>query len=396
MSDHAPSENSLAETSLAENAPPPRGLGRLGLIAGGLAVAVVAAGIIARHRSDESAQAWSDAQAIPTVHLSHPAMAGTSTELVLPGTMQAWTSARIFARVPGYVKNWYKDIGASVGEGTPLGAIDTPELDQQIIQARATLARTKAEAGLARSTAARWNDLLTTNSVSHQEADEKNAGAATARASVGEAQANLGRLLAMKAYATVRAPFAGVVTLRNADIGDLVGPGATNPQPMFAVADLHRIRIYVNVPQQYSAQMHAGLAATLSVPEAPGAPVKATVLDQANAISPLSGALQVQLATDNPTHLLKPGGYAQVHFSLPVPVGQVTVPSSALVLRGGGTRVATITPDGRIHLIPVTVGRDMGSSVQITSGLSTATWIVDNPADSIEEGQKVRVGGRHG
>lgn len=382
------SENLLPDTITA-----PRGLGKAGLIAGGVAVLVVGYGLFSRNHADVAAQSFADGQSQPTVHLTNPQVAGKSDALVLPGTMQAWNSARIFARAAGYVRSWSKDIGSQVGEGTQLGAIDTPELDQQIIQARATLLRTKAEATLAKSTAVRWNDLLTSNSVSHQEADEKNAGAATANAAVAEAQASLGRLLAMKSYATVRAPFAGLVTSRNADIGDLVGPGATNQQPMFTVADLNRIRIYVNVPQQYSAQMKAGQTATLMIPEAPGQPMKATVLAQANAINPLSGALQVQLVTDNPSHLLKPGGYAQVSFNLPAQVGLTTVPSSALVLRGGGTRVATVTADGHIHLIPVTVGRDMGATVQITSGLPTTTKIVKDPADSIEEGQKVRIGG---
>jgi RND family efflux transporter MFP subunit len=389
MSEHS-------EKLLPDTITPPGGLRKAGLIAGGVAVLVVGWGLFSRNHADVVAQSFADAQAEPTVHLVTPQVAGRSDSLVLPGTMQAWNSARIFARVSGYVRSWSKDIGAQVGGGTPLGYIDTPELDQQIIQARATLMRTKAEAALAKSTATRWNDLLTSNSVSHQEADEKNAGAATANAAVAEAQANLGRLLAMKAYGTVRAPFAGIVTARNSDIGDLVGPGATNPQPMFAVADLNRIRVYVNVPQQYSAQMKAGQTATLTIPEAPGQALKATVLAQANAINPTSGALQVQLVTDNPTHLLKPGGYAQVSFSLPVQVGLTTVPSGALILRGGGTKVATVTPDGHVHLIPVTVGRDMGATVQITSGLSTTTKIVKDPADSIEEGQKVRIGGDHG
>lgn len=389
MSDH--SENLLPDTIT-----PPGGLRKAGLIAGGVAVLVVAYGLYSRNHADQSAQSYADAQSVATVHLVNPVVAGKSDSLTLPGTMQAWNSARIFARVAGYVRSWDKDIGSPVGSGTPLGYIDTPDLDQQIIQARATLLRTKAEAALAKSTATRWNDLLTSNSVSHQEADEKNAGSATATAAVAEAQASLGRLLALKAYGTVRAPFAGIVTSRNADIGDLVGPGATNPQPMFAVADLNRIRVYVNVPQQYSAQMKAGQTATLTIPEAPGQPMKATVLAQANAINPLSGALQVQLVTDNPNHLLKPGGYASVSFNLPVQVGVTTVPSGALILRGGGSKVATVTADGHIHLIPVTVGRDMGASVQITSGLSTDTKIVRDPADSIEEGQQVRIGGNNG
>lgn len=375
----------------------PPGLKRGAWVAGGVALVIVAAGLVARHQGEVTAQDTTNVQAVPSVHLTTPSVAGKTDELVLPGTTQAWVSARIYPRVAGYVHGWYRDIGAVVGAGTVLGAIDTPELDQQIIQARATLRRVKAEAALARTTATRWDDLLKTNAVSHQEADEKDAGAVTGEAAVGEAQAALGRLLADKAYATVRAPFAGIVTARNADIGDLVGPGATNPQPMFAMADEHRIRIYVNVPQQYSGQIKAGLPATLSVPEAPGQAIPATVLAQAQAITSASGTLQVQLTTANPGLMLKPGGYAQVHFKLPVPAGQMTIPASALVLRGGGTRVAVVTPQGRIHLIDVTVLHDLGTSVVVAAGVTAGTKIVDNPPDSIVEGMQVRVqGGQNG
>ena len=184
--------------------------------------------------------------------------------------MQAWNAAKLYARVGGYLRAWYRDIGAEVPAGAPLGQIDTPELDQQIAQARADVTSARANAALSKSTAARWNDLLTTNSVSKQEADEKNGDLASKNAAVQAAQANLDRLLASKAFATVRAPFAGVVTARNADIGDLVGPGATTQQPLFAVADVHKIRVYVSVPQAYSASMTQGLSATLTLPDYPG------------------------------------------------------------------------------------------------------------------------------
>lgn len=375
---------------------PPRGLARTGLIIGGLALAVVAGGLVLRHHDAEEAQERSDKLAVPSVHLVLPESAGKSDELVLPGTMQAWTSAHIYARVAGYVRAWYKDIGATVSEGQPLGAIDTPELDQQIIQARATLVRAKAEATLARSTSARWKDLLKSNAVSIQETDEKNADAATHNAQVQEAAAALGRLVAMKAYATVRAPFSGIVTQRNSDIGDLVGPGAATQTPMFAMVDEHRMRIYVNVPQQYSAAMHAGQSATLQVPDYPGHVFNATVLDQSFSINPQSGALQVQLATDNPGTQLKAGGYAEVHFALPVAANRVTIPSGALVLRGGGTQVATIGVNGRIHLVPVVLGRDLGGKVEVAAGLTPQTRIVANPPDSISEGEVVKVDGSHG
>jgi len=369
----------------------PRGLARFGAIAAGLLVLVLAGGIYVRVRDDHEAQATSNIQARPNVRLITPIPSGAANELVLPGTMQAWFTAHIYARVAGYVHTWNKDIGADVGENAALAVIDTPELDQQIIQARATLDRVRAEAALARSTAARWNDLLKSKAVSVQETDEKNADAKTHAAAVEEASAALGRLLAMKRYATIRAPFAGLVTQRNADIGDLVGPGATNQTPMFAMADERRIRIYVNVPQQYSAAMHAGLTATLKLPDYPGETFPAVLTDQSFAIDQRSGSLQVQLKTDNPGFKLKPGGYAEVHFALPGGGQRLIVPSGALVLRDHGSQVATVTADGKVHLVPVVIGRDLGGRVEINSGLVPGTRIIANPPDSISEGEAVAV-----
>jgi RND family efflux transporter MFP subunit len=370
---------------------PPRGLARVGLIAAALAVLVIGGGIFVRSHEGHEAQATSDREARASVHLITPTTAGKMNELVLPGTMQAWFTAHIYARVGGYVRVWNKDIGADVARNAALAVIDTPELDQQIIQARATLDRVRAEAGLARSTAARWNDLLKSKAVSVQETDEKNADAKTHAAGVEEASAALGRLLAMKSYATIRAPFAGLVTQRNADIGDLVGPGATNQTPMFAMADERRIRVYVNVPQQYSAAMHTGLTATLKLPDYPDQTFPATLTDQSFAIDPHSGALQVQLKTDNPGFKLKPGGYAEVHFALPGAGLRLIVPSGALILREHGSQVATVTPQGKVHLIPIIVGRDLGGKVEVNSGITAGTQIIANPPDSIAEGEAVLV-----
>lgn len=375
--------------------PPPRGLARAGIVAGTVAALVVVAGLVVRAQDHAKTRQWSDAQAVPTVHLTTATGAGEAQALVLPGTMQAWNEAKIFARVPGYVHAWYRDIGAKVAAGTPLGSIETPEIDQQIIQARATLARVRAEAALARSTAARWNDLVKSNAVSVQETDEKNAEAKTHAAAVDEAAAALGRLLAMKAYATVRAPFSGEVTMRNADIGDLVGPGASVQTPLFAMADEQRMRVYVNVPQQFGRAMHPGLAASLTIPEAPGTTFPAHVAATSGAVDSKNGAFQVQLVTDNPGGVLKAGGYAQVHFDLPVSSTTVTVPASALVLRGQGTRVATVTPQGRVHLVQVILGRDLGGSVEIASGLARGARVIDNPPDSITEGEAVQIEAGH-
>ena len=208
-------------------APAPKGLKMAGIVAAIVAVGVVAVGTISRAHDTSDARHWSDARSIPTVHLITVKQSAASDALNLPGTMQAWNAAKLYARVGGYLRAWYRDIGAEVPAGAPLGQIDTPELDQQIAQARADLTSARANAALSKSTAARWNDLLTTNSVSKQEVDEKNGDLASKNAAVQAAQANLDRLLASKTFATLRAPFAGVVTARNADIGDLVGPGAT-------------------------------------------------------------------------------------------------------------------------------------------------------------------------
>lgn len=370
----------------------PRGLKIAGVVAAVVAAGVVVAGVVSRSSEAHEAQHWSDARSVPTVHLVAVKASAASDGLTLPGTMEAWNAARLYARVGGYVKAWYKDIGADVPAGTPLGSIETPELDQQIAQARAALASARANAALARSTAARWNDLLASASVSRQEADEKNGDLAARNADVQGAEANLNRLLAQKAYATVRAPFAGVVTARNADIGDLVGPGASNQQPMFAVADVHRIRLYVNVPQAYSAAMRPGLGATLSVPDYPGRSFDAHVIGTSGAIDSRTGTLQVQLVADNPGEVLKPGGYAQVKFAVPGQAGTVTIPSSTLVFRAAGTQVAMVGPGDRIRLQPVTLGRDLGGTVEVVSGLSSAARIVDNPPDSIAPGELVRVG----
>ena len=370
----------------------PKGLKVAGLVAAIVAVGVVAAGTLSRAHDTSDARSWSDARSIPTVHLVDVKASAVTDALSLPGTMQAWNAAKLYARVGGYLKGWYRDIGAEVTAGTALGQIDTPELDQQIAQARADVTSARANAALSKSTAARWNDLLTTNSVSKQEADEKNGDLASKNAAVQAAQANLDRLLASKAYATLRAPFAGVVTARNADIGDLVGPGATTQLPLFAVADVHKIRVYVSVPQTYSASMTNGLSASLTLPDYPDRTFVAHVVGNSGAINSQTGTFQVQLVADNPGQILKPGGYAQVRFDVPGQAGTVQIPSSALVFRAKGTQVALLGPGDRVQMQPITLGRDLGGTVEVVAGLGPNAKIVDNPPDSISQGELVRVG----
>lgn len=371
----------------------PRGLKTAGVVALLIAAGVIAGGALIRSRDTSEAQTWSDARAVPVVHLVPVGSVAAGGALTLPGTMQAWNTAKLYARIGGYVRDWYKDIGASVSVNTPLGRIETPELDQQIISARAALVSAQAHASLARTTAARWNDLLTDNSVSKQEVDEKNGDLAVRNAAVMEARADLGRLLAMKDFSTIRAPFAGTVTARSADIGDLVGPGAGAQQPMFAIADTSRIRIYVNVPQSYSASIKPRLSATLTEPDYPGRSFSAHVVGSSAAINVQSGTFQVQLVADNKDGALHPGGYAQLRFDIDGQAGRVQIPASTLLFRAQGTQVATVDADHHIRLKNIRIGRDLGQTVEVVSGLSATQKIVDNPPDSIAQGQLVRVDG---
>ncbi len=374
----------------APSPPRPKGLVTAGIVAALVAVGVVAWGALGREHEVKQVQAWSNATAVPDVRLIAADAGDASHALTLPGTLAAFDSAKLYARTSGYLKAWYRDIGARVGAGTPLGLIDTPELDQQIAQARADLASARANQALAKTTADRWSKLLQTNSVSRQESDEKSGDYAVKSAAVQASEANVGRLLATKRFAVVTAPFAGVVTARNADIGDLVTAGASE-QPLFSVADVRKIRVYVNVPQNYTAMLKPGLVAHLSVPEYPGRTFPARVIGTSGAISGQTGTLLVQLMADNPDGALKPGGYAQVSLDVPAQSGAIRLASSALIFRNQGTQVATVDGEGRARLHGITVGRDLGQTVEVTSGLAPHQRVVDNPPDSLADGEKVRV-----
>ena len=375
----------------------PRGLLTAGVVAVIAATGIVAYGAFGRSHEVAAAQDWANARAIPAVHLTTVTAGGASNALTLPGTLQAFTSAKLYARVGGYLKAWYKDIGAKVAAGTPLGLIDTPELDQQIIQARADLASARANQNLSETTAKRWAKLLETTSVSRQEADEKAGDFAVKSALVNAQQANLNRLLATKGFATITAPVAGVVTARNADIGDLVNAGTSAAEPLFTVADVHRIRVYVNVPQNYTAVLKPGLAATLTLPDYPGRSFPATVVATSGAINAQSGSLLVQLMAANPDGELKPGSYAQVSLGVPAQAAAVQIASTALIFRDQGSQVATVDAGGHIHLQRITIGRDLGPRVEVASGLTAGQRIVDNPPDSLADGELVRiVGGTNG
>jgi RND family efflux transporter MFP subunit len=370
---------------------PIRWLRPAGIAAACVAVAIVAIGLVSRGLAGQSLREWTDTQAVPTVSVVRPDAALGAQALVLPGQVQAFYDAPIHARVSGYLKAWYDDIGAQVHAGQVLAVIDTPDLDQQYAQGKADLATAVANQQLAQTTAARWNGLLAQDAVSRQEAEEKNGDLAAKTALVNAAKANLDRLAALESFKRITAPFAGVVTARTADVGQLITVGNPSDPGLFTVADVHRLRIYVSVPQAYTAQIHPGEAVSLQAPEYPGRTFAATLTSTSDAIGAQSGALQVEAQLDNPDGALKPGEYVQASFSLPPQPGTLRVPASALMFRAGGMTAAVVGPDGRVVMKPVTVARDLGNAVEIATGLAPGDAVIDNPPDSLVSGERVRV-----
>lgn len=318
------------------------------------------------------------------------ALAGPRTQnLALPGTVEAYISAPIYARTNGYLKRWLVDIGAPVKAGQVLAEIDAPEVDQQLLQAEAELRTAEANENLAHSTAERWQNLLKTDSVSKQEADERSGDYAAKRAAVASAQANLRRVREMQGFQRIVAPFDGTVTARNVDIGQLVGNGSG--RELFHVADLRKLRVYVQVPQPYAPSAHIGLPADLVFAERPSQKYPTKIVRTADALDATSRTLRVELEVDNTKGELFPGAYAEVHFKLPASATTTRVPANALLFRSEGPQVATLTDDNHVELKSVILGRDFGTELEILDGIEPNTSIVANPSDSLENGVQVRV-----
>jgi RND family efflux transporter MFP subunit len=361
-----------------------------GVAAAAIAGAVAVVGVASRVYADKGLQTWTHEQTIPTVSLVQAADGG-SRDLVLPGDVQAFNNAPIHARVGGYLKRWYVDIGTHVKAGQLLAEIDTPDLDQQVMQARADLATAQANQRLSDTTAKRWAGLLAQDAVSRQDADTKEGDLAAKSSAVNASKANLDRLLALESFKRITAPFDGVVTTRTTDIGALITTGSAADPALFTVADQHRLRVYVRVPQIYSALIRPGVTAKLSVPEYPGQVFKASVVNDAQAVNAQSGTVLVQLQLDNTDGRLKPGEYAQATFSMDSAATTTRIPASALQFRHDGPVVAVVGPDSHVKLRKVTISRDLGSSVEIGSGLGQGDRIVDNPPESLADGDLVRV-----
>jgi RND family efflux transporter MFP subunit len=356
-----------------------------------IAMGVATSGVASRRKDEAKLARWTYQQAIPTVAVVAPKRGGGVRELVLPGDVEAFYNATVHAQVSGYVKQWNKDIGAHVKAGDVLATIDTPELDERLAQSGDELAKATANQALAAVTAQRWNSLRANAAVSQQAADEKVSDATAKDAEVAAARANVQRLKALKAFANIVAPFDGVVTQRNVDIGTLVGPGTSAGADLFAVADTHEMRVYVKVPQTYAAKMSEGMKAELKMPQYPDRTFDATVVTTSHAIDKKSRSLLVELQAKNEDGVLQPGAFAQVRFQIPDAADELELPASAMIFRDQSTEVATVGADNRVVMKKVEIGRDFGTEVEIGSGLSPGDRVIANPLDSIDQGDEVRV-----
>jgi RND family efflux transporter MFP subunit len=354
---------------------------------------VVLWGISSRRKANAQLSQETQDLAIPTVSVIHPKASAPQLEIVIPGDMQPYTDAPIFARTNGYLKKWYADIGANVKAGQLLAEIDSPEVDQQLQSARADLSTAQANLSLAEITATRYKDLLKTDSVAQQDVDNANGNFEARRTTVESAQANVKRLQDMQSFEKVYAPFDGVITARNTDIGQLIDSGSSGgtARELFHIAAVNPLRVYVNVPQFNSPEIRPGLHAELALTEFPGRRFQGSVVRSSGAIDNTSRTLLTEVDVDNSARLLKPGGYVEVHLKLPSPVNTFTLPVNATIFKSAGLQVAIVKDGKTISLIPVTPGRDFGTDIEIVAGLKGDEWVVLNPSDSLTDGTVVRV-----
>jgi RND family efflux transporter MFP subunit len=360
-------------------------------IALAIAIALAVWGILSRVSARNTLSQQMTITAAPTVVTVKPTVAPGSEALVLPGSVQANYEAPIYARTNGYLRAWYTNIGTPVKKGQLLAEIESPEVDQQLSQAQADLATAEANYLLARSTDVRWQGLLATESVSKQDAEQRAGDAAAKKAAVQSAAANVARLREMESFKRVLAPFDGVVTQRNTDIGALINAGQSPGAALFRVADTHRLRIYVSVPQPYASSIRPGMSADLVFAEHPDKHYPATVAFTAQALDPASRTLQVELQVENPRHELFPGAYTEVHFNLAAAAPILRLPANTVLFRAQGLLVAAVGGDHHVRLKRIAEGRDFGSSIEVLEGIDAADDIVINPPDSITDGALVHV-----
>jgi len=382
---HGPAPDAL----LRHSAPP--GLKRWGWMAVVAAVAIAVMGIGWRMYKNHTTAAWTDAQAVPTVQIIKLKSPKTGSTLTLPGDVQAFTTAPIYAQVSGYVKKWYFDIGAPVKKGQLLAELDTPDLAGQSAQGRANLVNAIAAQNLSEATARRYDALFAQGAVAHQSKDEKDADLAAKNAAVAAARASLYSVSAQENFRHLVAPFDGVVTSRAVDVGALVTVGTSTTTPLFTVSDLTKLRIYVRVPQNYASYIRPGMEVTFTVLQHPGRVFHAKLVASAGAVASSTGTVLVQFGLDNTDNALQPGAYAEVKFPLPAGANGIRVPATALMFRDEGMQVATVDATNHVKLKTVNIARDMGASVDVGGGISPKDRIIDNPADALRDGDEVKI-----
>jgi len=371
----------------------PRKLALVALTAGVALLLVVISGIRGREESEAKLRQWTDEQAIPTVAVVRPDARALQANIDLPGRLEAYYRAPIFARVSGYLKTWSADIGAKVNAGQVIAEIEAPDLDQQLLQARADLASQEASASLSEATLARRKTLVASNFVSMQEIDERTADLSNKRAAVKAGQANVERLEALAGYKKISAPFDGVVTARDTDLGALINAGGGSGPPMFVISDISKLRVYVNVPQTYVPAIRMVAKAIISVPEYPNRTFPATVETSSQSVDVASGTTRMQLALDNAGGELLPGGYASVRLNLQRDSTPLHIPASALIFNQNGLRVATVGAGDKVVFKTVTIARDLGRDIELASGLSGDDRVIVAPPDGLADGDPVHVAG---
>jgi len=377
------------ESPSAPPPPPPANLRRIAEVVVVLIIIGLVIGLVPRWFAHRKLLAAARSEDVLTVDVISPTLAKSSWGTPLPADVQPFMQASIHARASGYLKNWFVDMGAQVTNGQVLAEIDSPEVDQQLAQAKAEVDQAKAALDLSKTTADRWTNLLSSSSVSEQETAEKTADYTLKQANLEAAQANVNRLDDLSKFEHVTAPFDGIVTLRNTDIGQLITAGSG--AELFRVSQTNPLRIYVRVPQQYVYAIKPGQKAQVSFLESAGKNYEATVIRTAGAIDPASRTLQVELQVDNPKGELFSGGYAQVRFDDTAAINTLTLSDNALIFRAEGLQVAVVNNDNKVELHSVKLGRDFGNTVEVLTGVSATDRIINNPPDSIAAGMVVKI-----
>jgi RND family efflux transporter MFP subunit len=377
----------------SKSRPSTRRLRGVSIVVAIFALVVVAYGLVSRAAQNSHLHDLTEARAVPNVAVISPSSARNGSGLDLPGRLEAYIRAPIYARIPGYLKSWKYDIGSKVRTGDVLAEIDTPDLDQQLVQARADLNVAQANAKLAEITAKRWQSLAGTDAVSTQDVDQRNFSWNANIAQVKAAQANVDRLVAEEGFKRLTAPFDGIVTARETDIGALINVGAAGGAELFVISETTKLRVYVNVPQNFVPSVPSGTRATITIPEHPGKVYSGTVEASAQSVTPSTGTTLMQIIVDNRAGEMMPGDYASIHLEFSSTAGLLSIPSSALIFDAKGLSIATVDSSNHVLMKPVSIVRDLGTIVEVASGVTTSDRVIDSPPDGLINGTVVNLEG---